>query len=116
MRAATDEFWEEYCIEMMNAQSEEEIEMVKQEMISKLKEFEFNESAIQNFFAKSEEMVNNEILMETNTELGVTREQNNNINVAHGALIGGFGIGISAFIATLALKKKIFMKDNQKRR
>lgn len=124
MRPATEEIMLDYCIAVLNAQTEEELELVKQEIVALLKKYDYSEEEIQNFFIRADEMVEdikenestiqNDIYAETNTEVGTPSSiprANQNNNTMQGALIGG--IGLTALISVLALKQKILNKNKE---
>lgn len=124
MKPATEEFLLEYCKAILNADSEEDLLLIKNEMIEQLKEFNYTEELIEEFFTRADSMLNNEndyeilehdIYSETNSEQ-ITPQTNPNVtsNMNTGVLVGG--VGVSAIIAAIALKRKVLAKNKKKSR
>lgn len=116
----------DYCIQVLNAQSEEELEDLKQEIVVSLKECELSETSIHDFLSaadrivemekEQEGVIQNDIYSETNTELGTPSsipETGQNNSAIQGALIGGIGLGLTALISVLALKQNILNKNKE---
>lgn len=117
-----------YCIDVLKAEDEEELNLVKQEMITSLKEIGFDDTTIQNFLVKADEIVENEdvTIQEDgtimafdqmygvlNTELRTPMNSQSTENTNH---IGGsffIGIGLTTLISALALKQKIFKQKKK---
>lgn len=96
---------EDYCMAVLNAQSEEEIEVIEQKLIFTLQDLGLSEDEINTFLTQLNEKLNEKMTMDENFEVhtgvGVTQISSNQSSI----LMGGAGIAISAFIAVLALKK-----------
>lgn len=73
-----DEFIEEYCIAVLNAQSEEEVEIIEERLIVTLQDLGLSEDHIQNILSQIDEKLNEEMSVdknfEVNTELGVENQ------------------------------------------
>lgn len=111
-----DEFIEEYCIAVLNTQSEEEVEIIEQRLIVTLQDLGLSEDHIQNILSQIDEKLNEEMSVdknfEVNTELGVE----NQISKQNVQDIGAsfLGIGGAALIAVIALKKKNLKNRKEK--
>lgn len=117
-----------YCIDILKADDEEELNLVKQEMITFLKEIGYDDTTIQNFLVKAEEMIENEdvtiqedgtimafdqIYGVLNTELGTPTNPQSLENLNH---IGGsflIGIGLTTLISALAFKQTMIKKKKK---
>lgn len=119
----------DYCIDILNAKEEEEFNLIKQEIVTSLKELGLNESAIQSFFAKADEMVENEditigedgtvmlydnLYAVLNTELRTPTSIPQSEQNTYGR-VGNFlvGIGLTTLLSAIALKQTIFNKNKQ---
>lgn len=112
MRAAQEEYLEEYCIEVLNSQSEEELQVIKQEIIETLKEVNYSDDAIQYFFATADKMLEDEMILEESQELEAIQEVPST-NYSQNLIAGGVGLGLTALIVSLALKQKNLKNNKQ---
>ncbi len=127
MRPATSEFLIEYYKAAINAETEEEILELKESMKEVLKSYEYSDEAVEDFFEKADNMVNELVFqdleayieynfpeMNANQELETVQETTNNNTQT--LVSGGVGVGLTALIIRLALKEKVLNKNNQIKR
>ena len=125
MRPATSEFLIEYYKAAINAETEEEILELKESMKEVLKSYENSDEAVEDFFEKADNMVNELVFqdleayieynfpeMNANQELETVQETTNNNTQT--LVSGGVGVGLIALTITLALKKKVLNKNNMR--
>lgn len=111
MRPAISELIEDYCREILNAPTEEELQTIKQDIIVTLKEYGFSDEAIQNFFlsAAQKEVA---MILEENQEVEAIQEVSNN-NLSQTVTAGGVGLGLTVLMLSLALKQKNLKNKKQ---
>lgn len=111
MRPATSELIEDYCKEVLYAESEEELQAIKENITETLKEFEFSDKAINDFFlsAAQKEVA---MLLEENQEVEAVQEVSTN-NPSQTVTAGGVGLGLTVLMLSLALKQKNLKNKNQ---
>ena len=113
---------ENYCLRILNSESEEEIENIKQEVLVSLEEFDLDTSSIKSFFSSADVIIEkfsmeenelpSDIYAETNTEIGTPDSLSESYgSVMQGALVGG--VGFTALMSVLVLKKVILNRKKK---
>lgn len=127
MQDASMELLVDYYQALLKATTEEELIILKENVKEILKNSKFSDEYIEHFIERADNMVEegyvfNELedflfyggLADYNQEVETVQEfPSNNTQAIAG---GGIGVGLTALIITLALKKKVLNKNNQIKR